>query len=254
MSAGTSTVVVFPLTFKVKGIALTLRKKGRSTDRATTVLDGDCRAKSKRRICRYFSAMMQRTIAHDAAGRSSRPLRSLVQQTAAQAPPARPNAAPQPRLRPGSAVRRLAGGLRRRGARTRGFSDDAAAADARRPRAAAARHPERPHPGRAHPGLQPLLLEPGSRRPMVRRGRDAGRASTARCSAASRATYERAAPLHRGDLGHGKPLRPADRPRRRSSGRSPRWPGSRGARDFFRGELFDALTMVDRGHIDARRP
>jgi hypothetical protein len=36
MSAGTSTVVVFPFTFRVKaGIALTLRKKGRSLEQAS---------------------------------------------------------------------------------------------------------------------------------------------------------------------------------------------------------------------------
>ena len=46
------------------------------------------------------------------------------------------------------------------------------------------------------------------------------------------------------------PLRPAHRDARRSSRPWRRWPGSRAAPSYFRSELFDALTMVQRGHIE----
>jgi hypothetical protein len=47
MSPGTSTVVAFPFTFKVNGIALTLSRKGSSPLKGDGLLDGGKASKSK---------------------------------------------------------------------------------------------------------------------------------------------------------------------------------------------------------------
>ena len=135
-------------------------------------------------------------------------------------------------------------------ARQRGYSDVARRPDARRPDAAAAGHPERPRAGRARRRIRSLL--PWHASTHASSSRDATwRARHRTLLSRLETSYERPAPIRARHLGHRNALSAASRAIRRSSRRWPRSPGNRAARRFFRGELFDALTMVSQGHIDA---
>ena len=134
-------------------------------------------------------------------------------------------------------------------ARERGYSDDARRADARRPRAAAAGHPERPLAGRARRRLRSLLPRPRQRARSSSSGRDLAREHRTVLSRIE-STYDVQRRFVVAIWG-------IETRYGRVTGNTPvfqalatlAWEPRRPT--FFRGELFDALTMVSRGYIDA---
>ena len=147
-------------------------------------------------------------------------------------------------------IRRMAGGTADE-ARERGFSDGPGRGDAGRTPAAGAGHPRATAAqAELNPGFSRYLdarLTPAH----VDRGRELSSDHATLLARASRRS-SRCSGASSSRSGVSNRATAASPAARRSSRRWRRWPGNRAAPTFFRGELFDALTMVQRRHIEAR--